>query len=77
MGSQIPCVGIWAVCTALYCTVQYSTVQYSEAYCGLLSSGCGHEVSWEIPGVAYIRCVFSTKRTVGIPRLGLVERNYV
>ena len=27
-------------------------------YCGLLSSGCGHEVSWEIPGVAYIRCVF-------------------
>ena len=49
---------------------QESTVRYQrpEAYCGLLSSGCGHEVSWEIPGVAYIRCVFSTKIAVPVYR---------
>ena len=116
MGSQTPCVGIWAVepyglpycrtvpvlyCTVLYCTRTVlrphpdrllpvgwllllpaagcrllllllllpagsgggSTARYQrpEAYCGLLSSGCGHKVSWEIPGVAYSPVYFRLK----------------
>jgi hypothetical protein len=36
-------------------------VYRTQAYCGLLSVGCGHEVSWEIPGVAYSPVYFRLK----------------
>jgi hypothetical protein len=39
----------------------YRRLAYSYPYCGLLSSGCGHKVSWEIPGVAYSPVYFRLK----------------
>jgi hypothetical protein len=55
-----------AVCTkcsreALYNTT-ICTVRFGESlYCGLLYSGCGHKVSWEIPCVAYSPVYFRLK----------------
>jgi hypothetical protein len=48
-----PYSGLAAGCRLAGCCWLYSRYQRPEAYCGLLYSGCGPEVSWEIPAVAY------------------------
>eukprot|EP01047_Picozoa_sp_COSAG01_P034280 COSAG01_NODE_2568_length_7442_cov_23.918970_4_plen_61_part_00 len=53
MGSLIPAVGLKFINnTAVLYSVPYSGLA-AGCYCGLLYSGCGPEVSWEIPAVAY------------------------